>query len=94
YYADYYRGKNTEECRLVAMNPASAQWKPALCQNCPVPDILSANVCPHLALSARVATGAFGLLQKVEVYADCREYRVNVGKPKVGCGNCHLHVDR
>ncbi len=94
YYTDYYRGKSTEECRLLLANPASERWKPALCQNCPVPDILIANLCPNLHLTARVGKSALGLLQKVEVRANCREYGVDVPKPNVGCGKCHLHVDR
>ena len=91
YYADYYRGRDFQECRLIQLNPASPAWKPALCQTCPVPDILLANACPNLALHARVSVAWFGLLQKVEVQAACRESRVEVKRPKVGCGNCHLH---
>ena len=93
YYADYFRGKNTQECRLIEANPASEPWKPALCQTCLVPDILLANVCPNLALRARVGKSLFGLLHKVEVEAACREYRVQVTQPKVGCGHCHEGVD-
>ena len=94
YYADYFRGKNTQECRLVQANPASASWKPALCQTCPVPDILMANACPNLALRGRVGKSMFGLLQKVQVEAACREYRVEVSNPQVGCGHCHEALDR
>ncbi len=94
YYADYYRGKETQECRLLLRNPASALWKPALCQTCSVPDILVANLCPNLALEARVGKAAFGLVHRVEVKGRCREYGVEVAKPKVGCGKCHWHVDR
>ena len=90
YYADYFRGRNVQECRLIQANLASESWKPALCQMCPVPDILLANGCPNLALRARVGKSLFGLLQKVEVEAVCREYRVEVTKPQVGCGKCHL----
>jgi hypothetical protein len=92
YYADYYRGKNTQECRLVQQNPDSAVWKPALCQTCPVPGILLANACPNLVLRAHVDKSFFGLLQKIKIEAACREYRVAVEKPKVGCGKCHLHT--
>jgi hypothetical protein len=88
YYADYHRGRNTQECRLLQPNPASAQWKPALCQTCPVPGILIANACPNFALRARVGKSFFGLLQKIEIEAACREYRVEVKKPHVGCGKC------
>jgi hypothetical protein len=94
YYADYYRGRNTQECRLIQRNPAPEIWKPALCQTCPVPDILLANACPKLALQARVGRSLLGLLQKIEVEAACREYRVEVKKPKVGCGHCHEAVNK
>ncbi len=92
YYADYFRGNSTEECRLIQANPASDPWKPALCQSCPVPDILLANVCPNLALHARV--GKSFLKQKVQIEAACRRYRVEVDKPKIGCGHCHEFLDR
>lgn len=94
YYADYFRGKSTEECRLVQANPASQPWKPALCQACPVPDILVANACPNLALRAYVAKSMLGLLQTIKVEAACREYRMPVSQPKIGCGHCHEVLDR
>jgi hypothetical protein len=75
---------------LLQANPASAAWKPALCQTCAVPGILIANACPNLALRARVGKAFFGLVQKVEIESACREYRVAVSKPHVGCGKCHL----
>ena len=88
YYADYFRGKTTQECRLIAANPASDPWKPALCQACPVPDILQANGSVNLVLRARVAKGVLGLLQKVEVTATCREHRIEIRDPKRGCDKC------
>jgi hypothetical protein len=94
YYTDYFRGKNTEECRLILTNPVSELWKPALCQTCPVPDILLANACPNLALRAHVGKSMLGWLRKIEVEAACREYRVQVSQPKVGCGHCHEVLDR
>ncbi len=88
YYADYYRGHSTLECRLIEMNPASAPWKPALCQSCPVPDILQANGSPNLMLRARVGQSFLGLFQKVEVTAFCREHQVEIPDPKRGCEQC------
>lgn len=88
YYADYFRGKNTQECRLIQANPRSEAWKLALCHLCPVSDILLANACPNLVLHARVGKAWFGLLQKIEVEVACREYRVEVKQPKIGCGHC------
>jgi hypothetical protein len=90
YYADYNRGRDTRDCRLVQQNPDSATWKPALCQACPVPRILLANACPHLVLRARVGKSFLGLIQKIQIEAACREYRVAVDKPQIGCGKCHL----
>jgi hypothetical protein len=34
------------------------------------------------------------MLQKIEIESACREYRVEVKQPKVGCGKCHLHAKR
>lgn len=94
YYSDYFRGKSTEECRLIQANPDSASWKPALCQACAVPGILLANACPHLVLHARVGKSLFGLIQKIEIEAACREHHVEVSKPHVGCGHCREYLDR
>ncbi|MBI5300907.1 MAG: hypothetical protein HY868_02130 [Chloroflexi bacterium] len=91
YYADYYRGKNTQECRMIAANPDSAPWNPALCKTCPAPKFLRANACPNLVFRGRVAKSFFGLLRQVKVEAGCREYRVQVDQLQVGCGKCHLH---
>ncbi len=88
YYADYFRGKSTQECRLILANPASASWKPGLCQTCPVPDILRANGSPHLSLRGRVGPSFLGLFQKVEVTAFCREHQVDIRDPKRGCEQC------
>lgn len=88
YYEDYFRGRETKECRLIAANPNSEPWKVSLCQACPVPDILLANACPNLLLHARVANSFLGLMKKVEVRAACKKYRVKVSEPKVGCGHC------
>lgn len=94
YYADYFRGKNTQECRLIQANPESEPWKLSLCQTCPVPGILLANACPNLVLRGHVGKSMFGLVQKVKVEAACREYRVEVRQPQIGCGHCHRMLDR
>ena len=89
YYADYFRGKEREECRLIDQNPASEPWRPELCKSCPVPDILRANACPNMVLEGLVKKGFLGLSRKVEVSAVCSKYLVPVPEPKVGCGHCH-----
>lgn len=89
YYSDYFRGRESEECRLIENNPESEKWVPALCQNCPVPDILLANRCEHLHLYGRVGKTLFGLSKKVEVESFCDKYFTDVQDPRVGCGHCH-----
>lgn len=89
YYADYYRGRDRQECRLIAQNPRSEPWRPDLCKTCPVPGILQANACPHMVLEGRVTRGFLGLSRKVTVEAVCSKYLVEVREPHVGCGHCH-----
>lgn len=89
FYGDYARGRATQECRLLDNNPESENWFPALCQNCPVPDILAANQCKHLRLYGRVGKSLFGLSKKVEVEGFCDQHFLDVQEPRVGCGHCH-----
>ena len=91
YYEDYNRGRNIQECRLIQRNPESPPWHPALCQTCPVPDILSANACPNLILEGRVVKRWLGLTQQVVATGWCKEYFLDVERPAVGCGHCHEH---
>lgn len=94
YYEDFHRGRSTQECRLIARNPRSEPWTPNLCARCPVPDILQANACPNMVLEATVKRKWLGLVRKVEVYAVCTEYQVEVEDPYVGCGHCHPEAER
>jgi len=89
YYADFHRGRSTQECRLIARNLRSEPWQPHLCARCSVPDILRANACPNMVLEAQVARRWLGLVRRVEVYAVCTKYQVEVADPYVGCGHCH-----
>ena len=89
YYEDYYRGRERQECRLVAQNPESEPWRPELCKTCPVPGILRANACPHLVLEGRVEKGFLGLRRRLKVSAVCSKYLVEVPEPHIGCGHCH-----
>jgi hypothetical protein len=89
YYEDYLRGRERQECRLLAQNPSSEPWRPELCASCPVPDILRANACPNLILEARVDRRWLGLKRRVAVSAVCSKYLVSVDQPAVGCGHCH-----
>jgi hypothetical protein len=91
YYADYYRGREKQECRLLELNPDGGRWKPSLCSSCPVPDILRQNACPNLVLEGRVHKSFLGLREEVKVYAVCTHKMTEVENPAVGCGECHLH---
>jgi hypothetical protein len=93
FYADYYRGRNKQECRLVTSNPASEKWQPNLCRDCPVPGILKANACPHLVLEGKVVKTWAGLGRKVTAAAVCTKTLQDVAEPHVGCGQCHANLD-
>ena len=89
YFEDFHRGRNRQECRLVAQNPRSQPWQPDLCSGCSVPRIVLANACPHLVLHAQVRPRLLGLGRKVEVVAECRLSLATVAEPEIGCGRCH-----
>lgn len=89
YYEDYFRGRERQECRLIAQNRQSESWQPKLCNTCPVPGILRANACPNLVLEGRVEKRFLGLTRRVVVEAVCSKYLVEVPEPHIGCGHCH-----
>ncbi|HSR46361.1 MAG TPA: hypothetical protein VLL77_00095 [Anaerolineales bacterium] len=93
YFEDFHRGRQKQECRLVAQNPASRPWQPDLCRSCRVPRIVLANACPNLVLHAKVNPGILGLNRKVEVTADCLLSLSSVPEPEIGCGRCHEGLD-
>lgn len=86
YYEDFHR-RSFQECRLIARNPDSRPWVPALCGQCPVPQILLRNACPHLLLKAEVES-RWLVLQRVKVEAYCELKQAPVAEPRVGCGEC------
>jgi hypothetical protein len=87
YYEDFMRGRETQECRLIASNPHSKAWRPGLCRTCPVPAILRANGCPNMTLEARVGS-RWLVLPQVRVRAFCSLSQQEVAEPMVGCGRC------
>jgi len=89
YYADYFRGQERTECRLLAQNRASERWQPSLCETCSVPDILQANACPHLMLEGRVEKRFLGLKRQVAVRSFCSRSLRSDFDPYTGCGHCH-----
>jgi hypothetical protein len=87
FFADYYRGRDVERCRLIERNRENRRpWHRSLCDTCPVPDILRETTCRHLALEASVER-KFVLLDRVEVYAICTEHLGELTDPK-HCPEC------
>ncbi|MBI3242315.1 MAG: hypothetical protein HYZ49_08490 [Chloroflexi bacterium] len=89
YYADFHRGRQTQECRLPRRDRPNEKWTPDLCRACPVPRLLLANACPHLTFSGRIDRGFLGLNRKMIVEAACNKSGGPVAEPAVGCGQCH-----
>jgi len=88
FYGDYYRGRNTEECRLL--KASGQKWTRDLCRTCPVPGILLSNACEFMQLRATIARPVGALLQRrVQVTTYCEKVQRSVEEPHVGCGECH-----
>ncbi len=86
YYADFYRGRDHEECRLIKRNADSRPWRRSLCDTCPVPEILLRTNCSEIALEALVVK-KWGLMERVEVFAVCAEHLIELDDPKY-CPQC------
>lgn len=89
YYADFHRGRQVQECRLVARTPGAGRWAPDLCGRCRVPALQRANACPNLMLAARVRQGVLGLGRGIGITATCTRSGGAVAEPEIGCGQCH-----
>ncbi|MCX6054666.1 MAG: hypothetical protein NTZ74_07120 [Chloroflexi bacterium] len=93
FYGDYFRGKKQEECRLIGSKSPPNQWKPDLCQSCPVPAILRSNACESMTLYPTIKGKAFGSKKKIVIEAYCSRSNSVVTTPEVGCGICHQNLD-
>jgi hypothetical protein len=89
YYADFFRGRDKQACRLIERTPRGGTWSPELCSTCRVPRILQANACPNLVLQARVRSRLLGLKKQVQISAICSQTLEEVEEPEIGCGRCH-----
>lgn len=89
YYADFYRGRNEQTCRLAEASRISEPWNPDVCRSCPVPGILRANACEHLTLNGRVVKSFLGFGRKMIIEATCTKTKRAVPEPHIGCGDCH-----
>ena len=88
YYANYHRGREIEECRLVLEHANSAPWQPRDCARCPVPDILLANASEHLRLRLTIRPVLMGFRRQMKVEAWCDRHDVAIDNPYVGCPLC------
>ncbi len=87
YYADYFRGRDEEKCRLIERNPENRRpWHRSLCDSCPVPGILRQTTCRHLALEGSVER-KLGIIDRVSVYAVCTEHLDELKDPR-HCAQC------
>jgi hypothetical protein len=89
YYADFHRGRDVQECRLIKENPGSARWIPDDCARCVVPEILNANASRDLELKLTVKKGLLGLTRHLEVTAWCAQHRIPIEDPFIGCPLCN-----
>lgn len=89
YHADFHRGRNLQECRLVNENPDSERWHPKDCRICPVPQILNANASPDMQLQLMIKSGLLGLGRKMIVTAQCLKHRLPIDDPFTGCPQCN-----
>ena len=87
FYGDYFRGKNKEECRLIEASPHSERpWRRALCDRCPVPEIIIASNTRDLGLEAEVKRKF--LRDQVEVtFAVCTKHMIELEDP-LHCPRC------
>lgn len=89
FYADYHRGREHEECRLLEAATPAERWTPDLCFSCPVPNILQANACSHMVLEGQVERPFPYIKRQVRVKAYCTKTLRKVSEPQIGCGECH-----
>lgn len=92
YYQDFHRGRDVQECRLLAGTSGDALWKPTDCKDCPVPGIQRANACEYLVLAGELKTGMLGFGRRMQVTAHCIKTKRDVPEPHIGCGECHTDI--
>lgn len=93
FYGDYFRGRDYEECRLLASSQNNQRpWRRKLCDSCPVPQLLRSTDCHGLALEAEVQRRFFR--DRVEVtFAVCTEHMLELDDPS-HCPECAAEYER
>lgn len=72
FYEDYYRGRETTECRLPKSRD-SLRWERKICDSCPVPQILRETNTAHLAVEGTIRK-RFPFGERMEVFAICTKH--------------------
>ena len=87
FYGDYFRGKEKEECRLLASSPDNTrQWRRALCSTCPVPALIVASNSRELVLEAQIIR-KFMREQVAVTFAVCAKHLLELADP-LYCPKC------
>lgn len=89
YHQDFHRGRNVQECRLVAENPNSMRWRPGDCVKCTVPESLNANASPNLKLQLTIKPKLLGLGRMIVIEAHCIKHNIPIEDPFTGCSQCN-----
>lgn len=89
FYGDYFRGRQQEECRLLAASNPPLVWRREFCITCPVPGILMANACSHMDIIPSLGRPFPFIKQQVQVRTFCRHTNRTGFDPHIGCGECH-----
>ena len=89
YYADFHRGRNYQECRLLEGTPDATNWNSGLCKDCAAPSIQRANACRNLVLQGKIARKFLGISRNMKISAYCIKSKQDVKEPHIGCGQCH-----
>jgi hypothetical protein len=92
FYGDYHRGKNKESCRLLESSPDNTRrLRRALCNTCPVPELIIASNTRDLALEAKIQRKFFS--ERVEVtFAVCTRHMEELDDPHY-CPKCAAEAE-
>lgn len=87
FYGDYHRGKNKEECRLIAANDDNQRtWRRSLCDRCPVPALIIESNARELMLEA-VVKRKFLRDQVTVTFAVCARHMIELDDAR-HCPQC------
>ena len=89
FYEDFHRGREISECRLPKSRD-SLHWERAICDACPVPELLRETNCAHLALEGTIRKKLFS--ERMEVFAVCTKHLAHLPDGRT-CAQCQAEQD-